>query len=103
MPEQLPKQFEQFKEHHADLFAAYENLGRQCVKAGKLDAKTQRLVKLALAIAIGSQGAVHSHVRQALAEGVPKDELRHVALLAIPTIGFPRSMAAMSWINDILK
>jgi hypothetical protein len=25
-----------------------------------------------------------------------------VALLAIPTIGFPSAMAVMSWINDIL-
>jgi alkylhydroperoxidase/carboxymuconolactone decarboxylase family protein YurZ len=54
-----------------------------------------------LAIGAGSEGAVHSHARRALAEGVPPEALRHVALLAVPTQGFPRAAAALSWIGDV--
>ena len=60
-------------------------------------------MKLALAIGAGSEGAVHSHVRRALAEDASIDELEHVALLAIPTLGFPRAVAVLTWIEDITK
>jgi alkylhydroperoxidase/carboxymuconolactone decarboxylase family protein YurZ len=59
------------------------------------------LVKLALAIGGGSEGAVHSHARRALAEGLTRDEIKHAALLAITTLGFPQAIAALSWIEDI--
>ena len=59
-------------------------------------------VKLALAIGCSSEGAVHSHVRRAVAEGVKADELRHVMLLAIPTLGLPAAVKAMTWMDDIL-
>jgi hypothetical protein len=29
--------------------------------------------------------------------------MRQVVLLAIPTIGFPAAMAAMSWVEDLLE
>ncbi len=45
--------------------------------------------------------AVRSHARRGLEEDLPADDLRHVALLGILTLGFPASMAAMSWIDDI--
>ena len=35
-----------------------------------------------------------------LAEGLSDEDLRHVALPAIPTIGFPRAAAAFSWLSD---
>jgi hypothetical protein len=58
-----------------------------------------------LAIAVGAlrEGAVHSHTRRALEAGCTPDELRHVGVLAITTIGFPSTMAAMSWVEDILR
>jgi alkylhydroperoxidase/carboxymuconolactone decarboxylase family protein YurZ len=46
---------------------------------------------------------VHSHARQAVAEGMSAEELRQVAALAITSLGFPAAMAGLSWINDILK
>ena len=49
----------------------------------------------------GSEGAVHSHVRRALEEGVSAEELKQVAMLAIPTTGFPTAVAALTWIEDI--
>lgn len=85
---------------HPDVWEAYSELGAACVEAGPIDGETKRLVKLALAVGAGSEGAVHSHVRRGLEEGVDPAALEHVATLAIPTLGFPDAMAARSWIGD---
>ena len=39
----------------------------------------------------------------AIYEGITADELNHVALLAIPTLGFPRAAAMLTWIEDITE
>ena len=80
----------------------YSALGKAVAEAGGLDPRTRRLLKLAMAIGAGSEGAVHSHVRQAREEGLAATEIRQVVLLAITTLGFPAAMAAYSWVNDIL-
>ena len=85
------------------VWEAYEALGGACARSGKLEPQTQRLIKLALAMGAGSEGAVHSHVRRGLAEGIPKDQLRPVAVLAITTLGFPAAMAGLSWVEDVLE
>ena len=82
---------------------AYEALGKAASEAGPLDARTRRLVKLALAIGAGSEGAVHSHTRQGLAEGLDPKEIKQIAVLAITTLGFPAAMASFSWMRDILN
>lgn len=92
-----------FAKQFPAVWEAYEALGKSAAEAGPLDARTRRLVKLALAIGARSEGAVHSHARQAQAEGLKAKELRQVAALAITTLGFPAAMAALSWINDVLK
>ena len=46
---------------------------------------------------------MHSHARQAVAEGMSAEELRQVAALAITSLGFAAAMAGLSWIDDILK
>jgi alkylhydroperoxidase/carboxymuconolactone decarboxylase family protein YurZ len=86
-----------------DLWRAYEALGTAISESGPLDARTRRLVKLALAIGAGSEGAVHSHARQAREEGLGDEDLRQVANLAITTLGFPAAMAGLSWINDVAE
>ena len=85
------------------VWEAYQELGKAAAEAGPLDARTRRLIKLALSIGTSSEGAVHSHVRQAIEEGLAKEELQQVALLAITTLGFPAAVAGISWINDITK
>lgn len=49
------------------------------------------------------EGATHAHVRKALDAGATADELRHVGLLGMTTIGFPSAVAALTWIEDILE
>jgi alkylhydroperoxidase/carboxymuconolactone decarboxylase family protein YurZ len=36
-----------------------------------------------------------------LADGLTKEELKQVALLAIPTLRFPQGVKALTWIEDI--
>lgn len=101
MADKLPHTARDAADAHPEVWRAYQALGEACTDAGPLAGETLRLVKLALAIASGSEGAVHSHVRRALDEGVGADALEHAAILAIPTIGWPQAMAALSWIRDI--
>ena len=91
-----------FAERLPQVWEAYQALGKACSE-GQLDARTRRLIKLALAIGAGSEGAVHSHARQARDEGIKADDLRQVAVLAVTTLGFPAAMAGYSWINDIVN
>ena len=57
-------------------------------------------MKLAMAVGIRHEGAVHSATRNALQSGVTREEIEHVAILAITTIGWPGAYAAMTWIED---
>lgn len=99
--EQLPSGASEVAGAHPEVWAAYAALGKACSEAGPLDRRTARLVKLALAIGALSEGAVHSHARRALADGIRPEELRHVALLAIPTLGLPQAAKGLTWIGDI--
>ena len=81
---------------------SYQDFGEACSDAGPLDEKTVRLVKLAVAVGAKSEGAVHSHTRRALKQGISPEELRQVALLAVTSIGWSPSMAALSWIQDVV-
>lgn len=98
---ELPAKAGEVATEHPSVWAAYAALGHACAEAGPIPTAEQRLVKLALAIGANSEGAVHSHTRRALAEGHVIAALRHVALLAIPTLGFPAAMRALSWIDDV--
>lgn len=88
-------------EEFPEVWKAYQGLGKATAEGGPLDPRTRRLIKLALSLGANSEGAVHSHTRQALEEGLKREELQQVALLAITTLGFPAAMAGFSWINDI--
>jgi alkylhydroperoxidase/carboxymuconolactone decarboxylase family protein YurZ len=102
-PEELPDTPAGFAEDHPDVWNQYAELGEACSEAGPIDGETKRLVKLALAIGTESEGAVHSHVRRGLDEGVDAETMKHVAILSIPTMGFPQAMAALSWIEDLAE
>ena len=100
--ESLPDIVTRLAEAQPEVWAAYNELGNAIAESGPLDARTERLVKLALAIGAGLEGATHSHTRRGLKAGLSQEELRHVALLGITTIGWPRAIAGLSWIEDKL-
>ncbi|MEF8757925.1 MAG: carboxymuconolactone decarboxylase family protein [Halobacteriales archaeon] len=99
--DELPSTPAGFAEEHPEVWERYADLGEASSAAGPIDAETKRLVKLALAIGADSEGAVHSHVRRGLEEGIPRETMEHVAILSITTMGFPQAMAALSWIDDV--
>jgi alkylhydroperoxidase/carboxymuconolactone decarboxylase family protein YurZ len=101
IPEELPSGAGEVASAYPQVWNAYAALGKACSEAGPVRGRTARLVKLALAIGALSEGAVHSHTRRALDEGLSKDELKQIALLAIPTLGFPQGDRALTWIEDI--
>ena len=68
--------------------------------AGSLDVRTQRLVKLAIAVGAMREGAVHAGVRKARDAGATSEEMEQVVVLAASTIGFPACVAAWSWVRD---
>ena len=98
----LPSFYSEFRAAHPDVVAAYEALGDAARRSGPLSPGEAALVKLAFAAGARLEGAIHSHTRRALEEGVAPEALRHVALLAITTLGFPRAMAIRAMIEDQL-
>jgi len=97
------KHFNELVTRYPGVFEAHETLGTELKKAGPLDDKTLQLIQVAAAGAVGSEGAVHSHTRRALAAGASGDEIQHALLALISTVGFPRVMAALSWCRDIIE
>ena len=98
----LPKPYVDFGERYPEILKLFEEIGRQCAGAGPLGGREKRLVKLGMAMATGSRGGIKSQTRRALADGFSADEVRHSALLSLPTIGFPAMIAAFGWIEEAL-
>jgi alkylhydroperoxidase/carboxymuconolactone decarboxylase family protein YurZ len=100
--EYLPKVYVRFREDYPAVAAALDGLGEAADAAGPLDERAVRLVKLGMAIGHAAEGAVRSNARKALAAGATPEELRHVAVLAFTTCGFPTGIAGLGWINEVL-
>ena len=96
----LPVPFQKIRQEYPEVAAAYDALGSATHEAGPLDSKTRQLVKLALAVGAGLEGAAHAHIRRAIEAGISPEELKHVALLAITTLGFPTAVKAYTWVQD---
>ena len=101
MSQELPAGAGKLAARYPSVWRAFETLGEAVATTGPLDDRTRRLIKLALAIGAGSEGAVHSHARRGLSDGLTKEQLDHVVLLAIPTLGLPAAVKAMTWVDDI--
>ncbi len=98
----LPDPYVSLQSRHPELVEAYERLGAAATEGGPLETRELRLVKLALAVGAGLEGAVHSHARRALEAGISGDALRHAVLQATTTLGFPAMVRAMTWLEDVL-
>lgn len=102
MQDQLPDSIVRFKQKYPEVWEAFATLGQRCHETGPLDERSRRLVKLGIAVALRHEGAVHSAARNAARSGITAEQMHHVALLAITTIGWPAAYAAMTWIDDAL-
>jgi alkylhydroperoxidase/carboxymuconolactone decarboxylase family protein YurZ len=99
----LPDIFKEFRREFPDVARAYDGLAVKIHNSGPLDARTRRLIKLGIAIGISSEGGVRSHARRALEEGISAEEVRHAVMLAFTTAGFPIMIAAMKWVEEVIK
>lgn len=99
-PKRLPKPVEDFRKRYPDVWTAFNELGDRCHSAGPLDEKTRRLVKVALSIGAGLEGATHSAVRNAKKAGITSEEINHVAVLAVSTLGLPAAIRGFTWATD---
>ena len=79
---------------------AYEGLSAATREAGPLGATSVALFKVAISIGRGSSRTTHAHARKALELEVEPDVLRHIPILALPTIGLPAALDAMRWIDE---
>jgi alkylhydroperoxidase/carboxymuconolactone decarboxylase family protein YurZ len=100
---QLPGAALHMSREYPKVWEAFQQLGEEASRAGPLDARTRRLIHLALAIAASSEGATHSHARRAAAEGITPEELDHVAVLAITTVGWSQAIKGLTWVRDITR
>ncbi len=98
-----PGAYRDFKHRYPAVVEAYEKLGKTCHWHGPLEPKVRELVKLGIALGAGLEGATHAHVRLGLKEGASPDEVRHAALLATTTLGFPAMMRSMRWVEESIK
>lgn len=95
-----PRTFDEFSVVFPRVREAWDILG-DASSDGPIDERTQRLIKLGVAVGAMREGAVHSSARKALGMGITIDELHQVVALAASTIGLPSSVAVYTWIRDV--
>ena len=103
MTDYLPEVYQHFERRFPAVKEAFDALGAAEHHAGPLSERERRLIKLGIAVGTQSEGAVRSHVRKLLGIGVSEAEIVHTIVLAITTIGFPATNAALSWTEEVLS
>ena len=98
----LPFSYARFTEEFPEIEKQYDRLAKKCHASGPLSEKVRRLIKLGIAIGSESEGAVKSHTRRARAIGITPKEIRHAVLLGLTTIGFPKMIATLNWVHEVL-
>ena len=98
---QPPRAYRDFVSRYPKLGEAWDRIN-EAGADGPLDERTCRLIKLGIAIGALREGAVHSSVRKALGMGIPAEELEQVVALAAGTLGLPSTVAAHTWVKEVL-
>ena len=97
----LPSTFKAFVTRFPAISRAHETTARAVQKAGPLDRKTCALIKIGISIGAGLESATRSHVRRAGEQGATQAEIEQAILLAVNTCGFPRTVAAWQWAQQV--
>ena len=101
--EKKPRGWKRFESRYPAAAAAYDVLSDVCRCSGPLDEETIALVKLAVSMGGNIDRTVHIHSKKALRAGASPEALRQVALIALPTIGLPRALDALRWIDESIE
>jgi 4-carboxymuconolactone decarboxylase len=103
MTDYLPEVYQNFERRFPAVKETFDALGAAEHEAGPLGERERRLIKLGIAVGAESEGGVRSHVRKLLGIGVSEAEIVHTIVLALTTIGFPATNAALSWAEEVLS
>jgi 4-carboxymuconolactone decarboxylase len=103
MTDYLPEIYQDFQRRFPTVKEAFDALGAAEHDAGPLGERERRLIKLGIAVGAESEGGVRSHVRKLLGIEVSEAEILHAIVLALTTIGFPATNAALSWAEEVLS
>lgn len=95
-----PKFYTDFLKKYPAVGAQYERLGDAVHNQGPLNVRERALVKLAISGSHLFHSALKSHIKKAVGAGVTRNEIEHVAILLLPTVGFPTMMAMLGIIED---
>ncbi|HYG73877.1 MAG TPA: carboxymuconolactone decarboxylase family protein [Planctomycetota bacterium] len=96
-PAKLPGTYKDFVTKFPALGKAHEDVAKAVEAAGPLDAKSCALIKIGICVGAGLESATRSHVRRAMQNGASEHEIEQAILLAMNTVGFPKTVAAWSW------
>src|SRR5215216_1124429 len=102
MTDYLPEVYQHFQRRFPAVKDAFDSLGATEHEAGPLSERERRLIKLGIAVGAESEGGVRSHVRKLLGVSVSEEEILHTIVLALTTIGFPATNAALGWAEEVL-
>jgi len=98
-----PKFYEQFVEKYPAVAGTYEKLGNAVHEQGPLTDRDRALIKLAISGSHLYSSAFKAHIRKAVAAGISREEIEHLVLLFLPTVGFPTMMAAMGIVEEQMQ
>ena len=95
--EKLPGTYKKFVNKYPKLGDAHEAVAAAVAEAGPMDDKQCSLVKIGICVGAGLESALRSHVRRAMQHGATVEEIEQAVLLGMNTVGFPATVAALSW------
>ena len=95
-----PKFYTHFLNKYPDIGKKYEAMGEAIHENGPLSDRERALIKMAVSGSHLFHSAFKSHIRKAIQAGINRDEMEHLALLMIPTVGFPTAMAMLGMIEE---
>ena len=96
-PHELPGTFKEFVGRFPEVGEAHERVAKAVESYGPLDRKTCELVKIGICVGAGLESALRSHVRRAIQHGASEREVEQAILLAMNTLGFPRTVMSWQW------
>lgn len=100
--DKIPKTYRKFSARQPAVIEAYNALNTEVKNLGALSQEEIALVKLAISIGAGLDGAMASQTRKALKSGIDPSKLEQLAVLALPTLGLPRMMQAYKTITTLI-
>lgn len=101
--DKIPKTYRKFSARQPAVIEAYNALNTEVKNLGALSEEEITLVKLAISIGAGLDGAMASQTRKALKSGIDPAKLEQLAVLALPTLGLPRMMQAYKTITTLIE